>query len=197
MGIKRQKALYVFLVWLDKVEKTVKGMTVENKLRSLSEQLSIQGHLNENRTLASSFDRLLDISRPFGEDSHAFVHGAALESDTDAYDSRAETVSLMTLHAAKGLEFPIVFITGCEDGLIPFHHPDTHIDEERRLFYVAMTRAKERLYLTMATNRRIYGKKTPRSVSPFVADIEQQFRKHENTPAKKIKPDAPVQMNLF
>ena len=75
--------------------------------------------------------------------------------------NRPKKFSLMTMHAAKGLEFPVVFITGCEENLIPFKQRNSEqadIEEERRLFYVAMTRAKDRLYLTRAKKRRIYGK---------------------------------------
>ena len=104
----------------------------------------------------------------------------------------------MTMHAAKGLEFPVVFITGCEKGYIPFERvgdKQTDINEERRLFYVAMTRAKERLYLTRAKKRRIFGKLILRDLSPFVKDIEKQLRTHEAPVPKNKKRH--VQLELF
>jgi DNA helicase-2/ATP-dependent DNA helicase PcrA len=105
----------------------------------------------------------------------------------------------MTLHAAKGLEFPIVFITGCENGYIPFlrekeKNPD--LNEERRLFYVAVTRARDQLYLSWAKHRVVYGIKQPRQISPFVADIPSPLLSRitrQFTP----KPKPQVQLELF
>jgi superfamily I DNA/RNA helicase len=107
----------------------------------------------------------------------------------------------MTLHAAKGLEFPVVFIAGCEQGFIPFKRNDREPAdraEERRLFYVAMTRAMERLYLTRAQKRRIYGQTELRELSPFVADIENQLKRDETPLPKKKKPESvDKQLKLF
>ena len=91
-------------------------------------------------------------------------------------------VSLMTLHAAKGLEFPVVFIAGCEDGLLPFRREasafeepdDTRQEEERRLAFVGMTRSKEELTLTHARRRMLRGRTTPQACSPFLAEIGQE-----------------------
>jgi len=92
-----------------------------------------------------------------------------------------EKVSLMTLHAAKGLEFPVVFIVGCEQDILPLQLGTLSADqgEERRLFYVGMTRAKERLYLLRATRRRIYGRMMKNSPSPFLADIEDELKEFD------------------
>ena len=106
------------------------------------------------------------------------------------------------MHAAKGLEFPVVFIAGCEQGFIPFkpHGRSKLVDlaEERRLFYVAMTRAMVRLYLTRAKKRRIYGQTELRVLSPFVADIENQLKKDETPRSQKKKIAADQkQLKLF
>jgi superfamily I DNA/RNA helicase len=102
------------------------------------------------------------------------------------------------------LEGPVFipFIAGCEDTLFPHRKPDSEendIREERRLFYVAMTRAKERLYLTHAKNRRIYGRRFDRNLSQFVEDIEKRLKKDESPRQKKKKSDRqqPVQLKLF
>ena len=102
---------------------------------------------------------------------------SALTSDTDIYDADAQRVSLMTLHTAKGLEFNVVVIAGCEQGFIPFEKPQStsdplDIEEERRLFYVGMTRARERLYFSYATERVLYGKPVRRSLSSFIHSID-------------------------
>jgi len=108
-------------------------------------------------------------SRDRGETLDQFLDHAALVSDADAYDERAQ-ITLMTLHAAKGLEFPLVFLCGLEEGLFPhsrtFLHPDD-IEEERRLCYVGMTRAMDTLLLTRAVYRRRYGTDLPASRPDF------------------------------
>jgi DNA helicase-2/ATP-dependent DNA helicase PcrA len=114
-------------------------------------------------------------SRDRGETLDQFLDHAALVSDADAYDERAQ-ITLMTLHAAKGLEFPIVFLGGLEEGLFPhsrtFLQPDD-IEEERRLCYVGMTRAMDTLILTRAVYRRRYGTDLPEASIPsrFLEEI--------------------------
>ena len=114
-----------------------------------------------------------------GETLDEFLDHAALVSDVDAYDARAQ-VTLMTLHAAKGLEFPLVFLCGLEEGLAPhsrtFLEPDA-IEEERRLCYVGMTRAMDTLILTRAVYRRRYGTDLPDAAVPsrFLAEIPAEL----------------------
>ena len=95
-------------------------------------------------------DRLQRRAAPFRNRLQEFLTTMALQSEADQYDGRADRVTLMSLHAAKGLEFPVVFIAGCEDGLLPYTpaNREVDLDEERRLFYVGMTRAQRRLILT-------------------------------------------------
>ncbi len=106
----------------------------------------------------------------------AFLREVALVSDVDQWDSRADVVTLMTLHSAKGLEFPVVFIGGLEDGLFPIsrmaENPED-LEEERRLFYVGITRAKERLFLSYAMDRRRYGSSGESHPSRFLGEIPE------------------------
>ena len=100
-----------------------------------------------------------------------FLEEISLVADVDKYDETADAVVLMTVHAAKGLEFPIVFLAGMEDGIFPSVQnigEETEMSEERRLAYVAITRAKEQLYITHARNRMMYGKTTYNQLSRFV-----------------------------
>jgi DNA helicase-2/ATP-dependent DNA helicase PcrA len=94
-----------------------------------------------------------------------------------------ERVKLMTVHAAKGLEFGYVFVVGLEEDLFPHKRigeDESHDnEEERRLFYVALTRAKHKLYITHAQNRTLYGTLSFQSPSSFLADIESDFVEHE------------------
>ena len=192
-----QKSLYEFILWLDRMKKSTEGLPVKASLLHLSEIMEIKPLITKDPKSEAAFTRLLTISERFGHRTTDFLAAAALQSDTDTYDDQAEKVSLMTLHAAKGLEFPVVFIVGCEAGYIPHHRSHTDPDEERRLFYVAMTRAKEQLYLTWAKYRRIYGKRVSRTLSPFVTDIEQKLRSHETASKKRPKQEDQVQLKLF
>ena len=118
-------------------------------------------------------------SKDRGETLDQFLDHAALVSDADAYDERAQ-ITLMTLHAAKGLEFPLVFLCGLEEGLFPhsrtFLNPDD-IEEERRLCYVGMTRAMDQLVLTRAVYRRRYGTDLPEASVPsrFLEEIPAEL----------------------
>ena len=110
-----------------------------------------------------------------------YLANVALYTDMDNYDPEADAVILMTIHSAKGLEFPTVFLVGMEETIFPglraIGEPD-EMEEERRLCYVAITRAKERLYLTSAHNRMIFGRTTANRVSRFVFEIpEEHIRK--------------------
>ncbi len=113
-----------------------------------------------------------------------------LSQEYDAFGEASEHVNLMTLHAAKGLEFPVVFVVGCEDGLVPLQHGGeaSDVDEERRLFYVAMTRAKERLYLVRSGKRMLFGEVRATRPSPFLTDIEEQLKQYDR-PQGPHKPD--------
>jgi DNA helicase II / ATP-dependent DNA helicase PcrA len=127
-----------------------------------------------------------------------FLDLLALGSGTDTH-RRLEAVSVMTLHASKGLEFECVFIPGCEQGLLPYNLYKSEVDteEEKRLLYVGMTRAKKLLYLTHARSRMLRGRKFNLPKSPFLSTIQQELIQHiKNKPAKKPK-EEDNQLSLF
>jgi len=140
---------------------------------------------------------------PFGSRLKDFLESTALQKETDEYDPRADRVALLTLHASKGLEFPVVFIVGCEENLIPYKREGKFFDveEERRLFYVGMTRAKEKLVLTNSKTRFLFGKTLENFPSRFLSDIEialKDFIRSEPHKQKKEKKDKDTgQMGLF
>ncbi|NUR24892.1 MAG: AAA family ATPase, partial [Catenulispora sp.] len=112
-----------------------------------------------------------------------FLAEIATGAEVDALDPRAEAVTLLTLHAAKGLEFPVVFLAGCEDGLLPLRLPGQSARftaeelaaaeaEERRLFFVGITRAQKRLYVTHAAKRSRYGAEREAGPTPFLNVID-------------------------
>lgn len=170
--------------------------SVKSVLRFLQEQRDQAFDAAETERLR----QLAQRAAPFGDRLDAFLDAAVLHSETDAYDPRADRVALMTLHAAKGLEFPVVFIAGCEQGLLPYlpEGKPGDLAEERRLFYVGMTRARRKLILTHARTRLLYGQYRENPVSPFVADIEAGLKEVQeiNAGPRAHKPEA-VQLSLF
>ena len=123
------------------------------------------GNVMELRRLAAEY---------IEHDLAAFLEDVALVSDQDTLEDSVNVPTLLTLHAAKGLEFPVVFIVGLNDGTLPhvrsFDDPEA-MQEERRLFYVGITRAKDRLYLVIPLNRSAYGYSEPTEESRFLKDL--------------------------
>ncbi|HXF51214.1 MAG TPA: 3'-5' exonuclease, partial [Dehalococcoidia bacterium] len=129
-------------------------------------------NVQELRTVAAEYDGLApEAALP------TFLENVALVSDVDSLESTPNAVTLITLHAAKGLEFPVVFITGMEEGVLPhqrsFDDP-AQLEEERRLCYVGITRAKEQLYLTRAFRRHVMGVGKHNPASRFLKDIPRE-----------------------
>lgn len=127
-----------------------------------------------------------------------FINELSLMTPADAFNPKADAVTLMTLHMAKGLEFRVVFITGVEEGLIPYTMKKDGIDieEERRLFYVGMTRAMDELFLIHARKRFLYGQKLVQSPSPFLGEIPGEFINFRVIPDKIKRPEK-NQIGLF
>ena len=115
------------------------------------------------------------------------------------YEERSEKIKLMTLHASKGLEFPVVFIVGCEENLLPLNLAGlrSDIEEERRLFYVGMTRAKEGLFLVSAKRRFIFGKPCFNASSIFLADIKEELKTYQERLSLPKKKKESSQLSLF
>ncbi|GIX48615.1 MAG: DNA helicase [Candidatus Tectimicrobiota bacterium] len=145
------------------------GYAAQLEAEGTAEAQARLDNLGELISAADEFER-----RSGGAGLQAFLEQLALLSDQDSFDASGGAVVLMTLHAAKGLEFPVVFIAGMENGLLPhsraFDDP-AELEEERRLCYVGMTRAQQRLFLTSAARRRVYGVQQQHTPSLFLADI--------------------------
>ncbi len=140
--------------------------------------------------------RLLELCDGYRE-PQAFLEYLALGAAADDYSAAGEAVSLMTLHASKGLEFDAVFIPGCEQGLLPYALFDSRkadVDEEQRLLYVGMTRARKRLFLSHADRRFLLGREYQLPRSPFLDRIEQELL--EQTQEKIRKKEVPVAEQL-
>ncbi len=139
------------------------GGPVAERVRSAVRVLS---GTHEEVELHTAADLLGPLAARCGDDLEAFLGELSLGAEVDTYDPRADRIALLTLHASKGLEFPVVFIVGCEDGLLPMRLPDGDEAEERRLFFVGMTRAQA--YLHLSGTRR-------REPSPFLRAIPGRF----------------------
>jgi DNA helicase-2/ATP-dependent DNA helicase PcrA len=145
------------------------------RLENLREMKSAAQAFTESRAFAGGDDDLLT----------AFLDQVALVSDLDGWQAE-KGVTLMTLHSAKGLEFPVVFLPGLEDGLLPHFNTQGRpedLEEERRLFYVGMTRAEKRLYLSTCRRRRIAGRYQDQSESPLLAEVPESLLEVSESPA--------------
>ncbi|MGW1058621.1 UvrD-helicase domain-containing protein [Micromonospora rubida] len=138
--------------------------------------LDSSGSVRPEEALAAA-DLLTPLARRCGDDLELFLSQLATGAEVDALDPRAEAVTLLTLHAAKGLEFPVVFLVGCEDGLLPLRWPgstpgEDEVAEERRLFFVGLTRAQDRLYVSHAARRARHGSERDCRPTPFLDVID-------------------------
>ena len=181
------KALLPFLDLLNELIGEAPSLTMSDLLGRVLERIDYRqlpagefedgedrwDNIQELRTVAAQYDDLAPDAALL-----AFLEDIALMSDIDAYDEKVDAVTLITLHAAKGLEFPIVFIVGLEEGLLPhirsFDDP-AQMEEERRLCYVGITRAKEHLYLVHAFRRHYMGTATHNPPSRFLRDIPEEL----------------------
>ncbi len=144
--------------------------------------------------------KLVARAAPYEDRLGDFLEEIALQREADMYDPRADRVTLLTLHSAKGLEFPVVFIVGCEENLIPYQRTGRRFDpeEERRLFYVGMTRAQEKLVLTHAKKRFLFGETMQNAPSRFLSDIEDALKEVKEVERRKpVKEKDRGQMDMF
>ena len=161
----------------------VRSVIVDSGMERLCKEDKVEGaerleNLRELSNLAARYDTL-----PKEEALEAFLESTALQSDQDELKEDANAVRMMTVHASKGLEFPYVFIVGLEEGLFPYAREgdsDKEAEEERRLMYVAITRAKKKVFLTYASYRTVFGSKNATFPSQFLSDISGELIALEN-----------------
>jgi DNA helicase II / ATP-dependent DNA helicase PcrA len=160
----------------------IKESGIENELKDGSDEDKERlENMRELATLAIKYDHF-----PLGEGIEKLVEEAALATDQDSLEKNENAVKLMTVHASKGLEFEYVFITGLEEDLFPHQRMNAtknkeDSEEERRLFYVAITRARKKIYLTYANTRTIFGSTQSNTPSQFISDIEEDFIENDQT----------------
>jgi DNA helicase II / ATP-dependent DNA helicase PcrA len=186
------------------------GPLVE-RLRRAAEPILARLPEPEREEAAAQVHTAVELLRPLAEecgtDLDRFRAELALGVEVDTWDPRADRISLLTLHAAKGLEFPVVFVVGCEDGLLPLRWPGTPRDdpeaqaqaeEERRLMFVGMTRAQRHLFLSHAAQRaRHGGPPRPAEPSPFLGDIDPAVCEPVGEPGRRRRQQQDTQLPLL
>ena len=163
----------------DLIKQTLK---ITGYTKALEQENSI-----EAETRIENLEEFLTVAIEFEEQSAdntlaEFLENITLSSDIDNLEDQEDSVTLMTLHSAKGLEFPVVFLVGMEEGIFPGYKSigePKELEEERRLFYVGITRAKQYLYLTCAKHRTIFGSTSYNQVSRFVKEIPETYKLDE------------------
>jgi len=179
-------------------ELNAQGMHGSILLKTIIDKINYMDFIKENKS-ENADDRIENISEFLGamadyeeefenKSIAGFLESVALTGDSDIEEGSNDGVKLMTLHSAKGLEFPIVFVMGAETGLLPYIRygdEDMDMEEERRLMYVGMTRAQKNLYITYACTRRVFGSVKARQVSQFICEIDEKFIEHNITEDKE------------
>ena len=184
MGGRAAKSLNEFARMIQATKDQLENLTAAEVLSHIIEQtgyvteLQQQGTDEADNRIANIYE-LYNAVQQFQEDNEensleAFLASASLSSDLDSLNEEQQKVSMMTLHSAKGLEFPVVFLVGMEQGLLPHNrtlNDPLEIEEERRLCYVGVTRAQEQLFLTYARERRLWGTREPAVSSQFLQEL--------------------------
>jgi len=165
----------LFSTWIEARSELAPRDLMDKVLDDIGYRTYIDDGTDEGRDRWENVTELRRLATEYkNEGLEAFLENVALVSDQDTLDESSNVPTLLTLHAAKGLEFPVVFIMGLNDGTLPhirsFDDPEA-MQEERRLFYVGITRAENQLYLLHSLNRYTYGYSEPADPSRFLADI--------------------------
>ena len=210
IGGKAGKSLTQFANMIQGLKDNLDNLTAGEVLNHVIEQtgyvkeLQQQGTDEADNRIANIYE-LYNAVQQFQEDNEetsleAFLASASLSSDLDDLNEEQQKVSMMTLHAAKGLEFPVVYLVGMEQGLLPHNRTlddPLEIEEERRLCYVGITRAQEQLFLTYTRARRLWGQREPAVSSQFLLELPGELINsnvnaantyRRRTPAKKMPP---------
>ncbi len=202
---RARTAVLAFLELIQSMQQATQTLSLEETVTLLNQRSGLLDHYkNEKgeqaRTRVENLEELVTAAQEFdtGDNTEetieeemtpmmAFLGHAALETGDQQADIWEDSVQMMTLHSAKGLEFPVVFLGGMEDGLFPHQRcidDPKQLQEERRLCYVGITRAKQQLYMTLAEKRRLYQRDTFSPPSRFLAEIPEELCEEIRKPSK-------------
>jgi DNA helicase II / ATP-dependent DNA helicase PcrA len=189
LGARASGCLQAFLALVEKLDADTRGLELHEQVDHVIEASGLAGHYRRDKAdkgeaRLENLEELVSAARGFEpEDGEmpplmAFLSHAVLESGEGQAEEWEDCVQMMTLHSAKGLEFPVVFLCGLEDGLFPHQRSIMDVqglEEERRLCYVGTTRAMRQLYLTFAEQRRMHGTDSYGAPSRFLAEIPAEL----------------------
>lgn len=193
---KSADQLAVFKSFYEQLPALLNDGGVEALLKEIFEYYLPDSKLTDEQL--SKKEILFTLVGDAGNDVRQFLEENTLNTYTDIGREQAYGIRLLTFHAAKGLEFPVVFIAGAEEGITPSRRKDSDFEEERRLFYVGMTRAKDELYITWSAKRSLYGKEQQQTLSRFAGEIPTEHVEIVKTPGKsKPKNKSEDQLSLF
>jgi DNA helicase-2/ATP-dependent DNA helicase PcrA len=187
---RAREALNVFLQLIERLARETAGLTLGEVVEHMLAGSGLIEHYKKEKgekaeSRVENLEELINAARGYEHDEaegldplSSFLAHAALEAGEGQAEAWEDCVQLMSLHSAKGLEFPLVFLTGLEEGLFPHQHSledPTRLEEERRLCYVGMTRARQQLVLTQAELRRLHGNEHYTSPSRFLGEIPEEL----------------------
>ncbi|HAN20554.1 MAG: hypothetical protein A2Y15_01045 [Clostridiales bacterium GWF2_36_10] len=190
--LERFYSLMADLIELSKTL-SISELLKEVIVRTCYKEMLAEEEVDMNKS--ENLDELVSSAMAFEESTpeptlSAFLEDISLVSDTDNYDNDADAVTLMTVHSAKGLEFPVVFLPGFEEGIFPslqaLAEGDMGLEEERRLAYVAITRAKKKLVVLHTNSRLLFGRTTSNPVSRFIEEIPESCKIADNKPQPAV-----------
>jgi DNA helicase-2/ATP-dependent DNA helicase PcrA len=190
-----------FVVLMDRLTTAVAG-PIEELLGLVLSETGYQKQLRESENeedlqRLANIEELLTVARDFDErrggtgQLEAFLEETCLVNDTDAWETDADRVTLMTLHASKGLEFPVVYVTAVEEGLLPHERSREHPEqweEERRLLFVGITRAQQELQLSLVRYRDFRGQRKSTIPSSFLMELPRMEMELESPAAEELGP---------
>ncbi len=190
LGARTGQSLHAFMLLIEQLDQQTRALPLHEQVDHIINATGLVAHYQQERgdrgeARVENLNELVSAARGFEPDGEAqtaplasFLSHAVLESGEEQADAWEDSVQMMTLHSAKGLEFPVVFLCGMEDGLFPHTRSITDIDgleEERRLCYVGTTRAMKQLFLTYAEQRRLHGVDSYGTPSRFIREIPAEL----------------------
>ena len=205
LGARAGQCLHAFMLLIEQLERDTRSLPLHEQVDHVINTSGLIGHYQQERgdrgeARVDNLNELVTAARGFEPDNATeisplahFLSHAVLESGEDQADAGQDSVQMMTLHSAKGLEFPVVFLCGMEDGLFPHTRSISDVDgleEERRLCYVGTTRAMRQLYLTYAEQRRLHGVDSYGTPSRFIREIPNEL-------VEEVRPRIQVSRPLY
>ncbi len=199
INIGKQEIIKKFVEMIKELRKVNAQFTASGIIKHVLDYTGYKKFIDdgtvEGESRLENIYELINVSSKYdniepGLSLNIFLEEIALIADVDSMEDQENSVTLMTIHSAKGLEFPYVFIIGLEEGLLPHSQSlleREQLEEERRLMYVAITRAREKLYLLRAHSRMVYGETQENTPSQFLADIPEELLEADQRSARSIR----------